>query len=180
MSHWFSSLLCIQRLSWTRAINHIIWQIEKASVKRSSLPSTHIFSQLACLLEIFSQAVRWPYLSKGTFSWGWEQSKHKINIGTIPKHDVLNNQAFRELISTFYDYFISEKIAPIWSLTGLLSPLQWFLVMILMTIYHKLTKGKNKHMLEMVICYNTFCRKIIDLSFSCIVVKQMGSIKLNT
>jgi hypothetical protein len=32
----------------------------------------------------------------------------------------------------------------------------------------------------MVICYNTFCRKIIDLSFSCIVVKQMGSIKLNT
>ena len=178
MSHWFSSLLCIQRLSWTRAINHIIWQIEKASVNRSSLPSTHIFSQLACLLEIFSQAVRWPYLSKGTFSWGWEQSKHKINIGTIPKHDVLHNQAFREqLNSTFYDFdFISETIAPKWSLTGLLSPLQQFLIMMKKKAFSSQTsiKGKNKDMLEMLIGYFPFCRKIMYLNFSFIVAKEVG------
>ena len=87
-------------------------------------------SQLACLIDIFIQAVRWPYLSQGTFRWGWERSNHEINIGTIPKQ-ALHNQAFREqLNSTFYDFdFISETIAPKWSLTGLLSPLQQFLIM---------------------------------------------------
>ena len=38
-------------------------------------------------------------------------------------------------------------------------------------------KGKNKHMLEMVICYFPLCWKIIYLSFNCIVVKE---VKLNT
>ena len=38
-------------------------QIEKASVNRPSIPSTHIFSQLACLLDLFIQAVRWTHLS---------------------------------------------------------------------------------------------------------------------
>jgi hypothetical protein len=38
-------------------------------------------------------------------------------------------------------------------------------------------KGKNKDMLEMLIGYFPFCRKIMYLSFKCIVVQEVGRIK---
>ena len=138
MSHWFSSLGYARlRKDYPEPEKSTIrGQIEKASVNRPYIPSTHIFSQLACLPYLFIQAVRWSHLSQVTFRWGWEQSKQEINIGTIPKHDVLHNQAFREqLETTFYDFDInSEKIAPTWSSTDLLSPLQHFLIMMIIVM----------------------------------------------